>query len=139
MAAPDLDRFVTAQDPVIDTVRRELAAGAKRTHWMWFIFPQLRALGRSQTAKFYGLDGVEEARAYLGHAVLGARLLECTALVNHVQGKTACEIFGSPDDLKFRSCLTLFAAVRAEPFGEALRHYYGGSPDPLTLELLHAA
>ncbi len=136
---PDLQRFVTAQATVIDTVRRELAAGAKRSHWMWFIFPQLRSLGRSETARFYGLAGLEEARAYLGHPVLGPRLLECVGLVDHVQGKTALQILGSPDDLKFRSCLTLFAAIRPSPFTAALEHYYAGVPDPLTLELLDAA
>ena len=136
---PDLARFVTAQEKVIDTVRRELAAGAKRSHWMWFIFPQLRALGRSETAKFYGLAGLEEARAYLAHPVLGPRLLECVALVDHVEGKTALQILGSPDDLKFRSCLTLFAAIQPSPFDAALEHYYAGVPDPLTLELLNAA
>lgn len=135
----DLERFVTAQATVIDTVRRELAAGAKRSHWMWFIFPQLRALGRSETARFYGLAGLEEARAYLGHPVLGPRLLECVGLVDHVQGKTALQILGSPDDLKFRSCLTLFAAIQPSPFTAALEHYYAGVPDPLTLELLDAA
>ena len=139
MANLDLDRFVTAQDPVIDQVKRELAAGAKRSHWMWFIFPQLRALGRSGTAQFYGLDGLEDARAYLAHPVLGPRLLECTGLVDHVQGKTALQILGSPDDLKFRSCLTLFAQVQPEPFTAALQHFYQGQSDPKTLELLDAA
>ena len=139
MAKHDLDRFVAAQDPVIDQVRRELAAGAKRSHWMWFIFPQLRALGRSSTAQFYGLDGLDDARAYLGHPVLGPRLLECTGLVDHVQGKTALQILGSPDDLKFRSCLTLFARIQPEPFTSALQHFYQGQPDPKTLELLDAA
>ena len=139
MSSSDLDRFVTAQEPVIDQVRRELAAGAKRSHWMWFIFPQLRALGRSATARFYGLDGFDDARAYLAHPVLGPRLLECTQLVDQVQGKTALQILGSPDDLKFRSCLTLFGAIQKPPFEAALQHFYAGQPDPLTLELLHAA
>lgn len=135
----DFNRFVEAQDKVIDAVRRELAAGTKRTHWMWFIFPQLRALGRSETARFYGLAGLAEARAYLAHPVLGPRLLDCVESVDHVQGKTALQILGSPDDLKFRSCLTLFAAVDRAPFEAALRHFYAGVPDPLTLELLDAA
>ena len=139
MSSFDLERFVTAQEPVIDQVRRELAAGAKSSHWMWFIFPQLRALGRSATARFYGLGGLDEAGAYLAHPVLGPRLLECTQLVDHVQGKTALQILGSPDDLKFRSCLTLFAAIQKPPFEAALQHFYAGQPDPLTLELLHAA
>ena len=139
MAISDLDRFVTAQDPVLDQVKRELAAGAKRSHWMWFIFPQLRALGRSGTAQFYGLDGIDDARAYLTHSVLGPRLVECTELVNQVQGKTALQILGSPDDLKFRSCMTLFAQIQAQPFTAALQHFYQGQPDPKTLELLDAA
>ena len=139
MPTPDLDRFVAAQEPVIDQVKRELAAGAKRSHWMWFVFPQLRALGRSPTAHFYGLDGLHDARAYLAHPLLGPRLLECTRLVDQIQGKTALQILGSPDDLKFRSCLTLFAAIQKPPFEAALQHFYAGQPDPLTLELLHAA
>ena len=135
----DLERFVTAQAPLMDAVRRELAAGAKRTHWMWFVFPQLRALGRSATARHYGLEGLAEAQAYLQHSVLGPRLVECTGLALQVVGKTALQVFGSPDDLKFRSCVTLFARIEPEPFGAALRHYFDGVPDPLTLELLHAA
>ncbi len=139
----DLDRFIIAQEQVIATVRAELKAGSKRSHWMWFIFPQLRALGRSETARFYGLSGRDEAQAYLAHPVLGPRLLDCVALVDHVQGKTALQILGSPDDLKFRSCLTLFAAIQPSPsdgaFETALHHFYAGVPDPLTLELLNAA
>jgi uncharacterized protein (DUF1810 family) len=138
-ASFDLDRFVEAQAPVFDQIRRELQAGRKRSHWMWFVFPQLRGLGRSATALHYGLQGAAEARAYLGHRVLGPRLVECTELVNQVQDKTAQEIFGSPDDLKFRSCVTLFSKLRSAPFEDALRRYYGGQPDPLTLELLDAA
>ena len=111
MDAFDLERFVAAQDPVFDTVRQELAAGAKRTHWMWFIFPQLRALGRSGTARHYGLAGLAEARAYLADPVLGPRLLECVGLMNQISGRTALQVLSSPDDLKFRSCLTLFRAV----------------------------
>ena len=135
----DLSRFVTAQSPVIDSVRQELRAGRKQTHWMWFVFPQLRALGRSQTARHYGLADRAEADAYLGHSVLGPRLLECVALMNQVPDKTALQILGSPDDLKFRSCLTLFRAVSAPPFQAALDRFYDGAPDPLTLELLDAA
>ena len=134
-----LERFVTAQAPVIEQVRRELAAGQKRSHWMWFIFPQLRGLGRSQTAQFYGIEGAAEARAYLAHAVLGPRVVECTGLVNQVQGKTALQIFGSPDDMKFRSCMTLFATLQTTPFQDALDKYYGGEPDQLTLGLLKDA
>jgi uncharacterized protein (DUF1810 family) len=134
----DLDRFVQAQEPVIQQVRRELAAGRKRTHWMWFIFPQLRGLGRSSTAAFYGIASLDEAKAYLAHPVLGARLIECAQLVNAVEDRSAHEIFGSPDDLKFHSCMTLFA--RADPrqpaFATALRKYFGNHPDQGTLDLL---
>jgi uncharacterized protein (DUF1810 family) len=136
----DLDRFVQAQAPVIEAVRRELAAGRKRSHWMWFVFPQLAGLGRSATALHYGISGIGEARAYLAHPVLGKRLVECTGLVNQVEGRSAAEIFGYPDDLKFRSCMTLFAAIETAPFQAALDQYFGGVPDPKTRELLaHAA
>ena len=136
---PDLDRFVIAQAPVISTVLDELRAGRKQTHWMWFIFPQLAALGRSSTAQFYGLTSLAEGRDYLAHPVLGPRLVECTALVNQVEGRTAHDIFASPDDLKFRSCMTLFAQLQTAPFEDALRKYHGGAPDPLTLGLLQDA
>ncbi len=139
MSTFDLDRFIAAQAPVIEQVWRELRAGSKRTHWMWFIFPQLRGLGRSPTAQHFGLVGQEEARAYLADPVLGPRLVEFTALVNQVEGKTADGIFGSPDTMKFRSCMTLFATLQPQPFEDALRKYYDGKPDPMTLELLHAA
>ncbi len=109
MGTFDLNRFIDAQAPVIDHARRELKAGSKRTHWMWFIFPQLRELGHSPTAQYYGLLGPDEAGAYLANPVLGFRLVECTALVNQIEGKTVNGIFGSPDDMKFRSCMTLFA------------------------------
>src|SRR5690242_1687935 len=102
------DDFIRAQDAVWGDVLSELRAGRKTTHWMWFVFPQLAALGRSSTAKFYGLENVAEAEAYLRHPVLGARLREATGIVNAVEGRSAHEIFGSPDDLKFRSCVTLF-------------------------------
>lgn len=134
----DLDRFVRAQEPVIAKVRAELKAGRKTSHWMWFIFPQLAGLGLSQRAQFYGIASLEEARAYLGHAVLGPRLVECTGLVNAVHGRTAHDIFGSPDDLKFRSSMTLFALADpdAPAFGVALGKYFEGRRDPRTLELL---
>lgn len=133
-----LDEFVAAQDPVFPAVLTELRAGRKRTHWMWFVFPQLAALGRSATAKLYGLGGLAEARAYFAHPVLGPRLVECTRLVNAVEGRTAHEIFGSPDDLKFHSCVTLFhhAAPTEEAFVEALRKYHGGVEDAATAQLL---
>ncbi|MEL6479150.1 MAG: DUF1810 domain-containing protein [Pseudomonadota bacterium] len=132
-----LERFVEAQTPVIDTVLAELAAGRKATHWIWFIFPQLAGLGRSPTARYYGLTGREDAAAYLAHPVLGPRLLRCVEVAMRGHPRTAHEIFGSPDDLKFRSCLTLFAAVQGAPeiFGAALDLFYDG-PDPATLDLL---
>ena len=133
-----LDHFIAAQDRVYEQVLAELRAGRKDTHWMWFIFPQLRALGRSPTAQKFGLADLHAARAYTFHPVLGPRLVECARLVNHVSGRTAHEIFGSPDDLKFCSSMTLFAhADPEEPaFREALEKYYGGAEDPLTLGLI---
>ena len=139
MTASDLGRFVDAQAPVIDQVRRELLAGAKRTHWMWFVFPQLRGLGRSETARRYGLDGLPEAQAYFAHTVLGPRLLECVGLMGQIEGRTALQVLGSPDDMKFRSCLTLFRAIHPPPFQAGLDRFYDGQPDPTTLELLDAA
>ena len=131
-----MSRFVDAQAGVYGTVLAELRAGRKQTHWMWFIFPQLAALGRSPTAKFYGLAGLEETREYLRHEVLGPRLRECTELVNAVTGRSAHEIFGTPDEMKFRSCVTLFRlAGGGEVFGEALRRYYGGMEDEATVRL----
>lgn len=135
----DLSRFVAAQDPVYDTVLAELRAGRKETHWMWFVFPQLRALGRSSTANFYGIGSIEEARAYLRHPVLADRLARAVDAVLGVSGRSAHEIFGSPDDLKFRSSMTLFneAAGEAEKnFQLALQHFFAGEPDRRTLELL---
>ncbi|MDQ2633489.1 MAG: DUF1810 domain-containing protein [Pseudomonadota bacterium] len=133
-----LDRFVHAQEPVIEQVRAELRAGRKSSHWMWFVFPQLARLGFSQRSQFYGIASLEEARAYLDHAVLGPRLVECTGLVNAVTGRTVHDIFGSPDDMKFRSSMTLFAVADpdAPSFGTALEKYFEGGKDPRTLELL---
>jgi uncharacterized protein (DUF1810 family) len=139
MADPyQLQRFVQAQDPVIEAVRVELRAGRKRTHWMWFIFPQLQALGRSATALLYGIRSLDEARAYLEHPLLGPRLIECTELVCAVKDRTAHEIFGSPDDLKFHSSMSLFASARPDVtvFAEAIQHYFGGTLDARTTELL---
>jgi uncharacterized protein (DUF1810 family) len=139
----DLARFLEAQARCYERVLAELGAGEKTSHWMWFIFPQVQGLGSSPTARRYALSGLIEAHAYLEHPTLGARLRECTRAVLAVKGRTAHEIFGSPDDLKLRSCLTLFAqAAAASPapedrvFGEALARYYRGEPDPLTLRLL---
>jgi uncharacterized protein (DUF1810 family) len=132
-----LNRFVEAQAPVLDQVYRELRAGMKRTHWMWYVFPQLRGLGRSPTAVFYAISGLAEAEAYLRHTVLGPRLIECTALVNKVEGRSGYQIFGSPDERKFHSSVTLFSRVDpAQPvFQMALEKYFSGQPDTLTIEL----
>ena len=134
----DLTRFLSAQSPVIDGVLAELRAGSKASHWMWFIFPQLGALGRSATARIYGIDDLEHARRYLDHPVLGPRLLECTRAVLAHGDRSAHAIFGSPDDLKFRSCMTLFglAGPQHPEFRQALDLFYGGEPDPLTVRLL---
>ena len=134
----DLQRFVEAQAPVWPRVRGELAAGAKTSHWMWFVLPQLRGLGRSATALHFGLASGDEARAYWRHPLLGARLKEGSQLVVAVAGRSALQIFGPPDDLKFRSCMTLFEAVAPdEPvFARALEKYFGGERDVRTLELL---
>jgi len=127
----DAERFVTAQAPVIEAVRRELRVGRKQSHWMWFVFPQLAGLGHSEMARRYALASVEEARHYLAHPVLGPRLVECTGLVNAVRGASIREVLGSPDDVKFRSCMTLFAqAAPDEPvFRAALRQWFGGIGD----------
>ena len=133
-----LNRFVSAQDAVYPEVLAELRAGAKRSHWMWFIFPQMKGLGRSSQAFFYGIGSQEEAAAYLRHPILGPRLVECTRLINQVEDRSIREILGSPDDLKFRSSMTLFARAAEDEmiFCLALEKYFGGEPDPLTLELL---
>ena len=132
----NLQRFVDAQAPVYEQVRAELRAGRKRSHWMWFIFPQIQGLGHSHMAEKFAISSLTEAKAYLEHPILGPRLRECTALVNAVEGRSVEEIFGHPDDLKFRSCLTLFARATREDqvFAESLRKHFGGEADPLTLE-----
>lgn len=134
----DLQRFVEAQDSVIETVKEELREGRKRTHWMWYVFPQMAGLGHSQMAQRYAISSRAEAEAYLDHSILGPRLRECTEIVNGVTGRSAVEIFGSPDVLKFRSSMTLFDAVADDPapFRTALRQYYDNEPDPNTLQLL---
>ena len=133
----DLKRFVEAQALVYPRVLSELRQGRKQSHWMWYIFPQLAGLGHSAMAQRYAIVSREEATAYLGHAVLGPRLCECTALVNAVEGRTIREILGSPDDLKFHSSMTLFAAVSSEPeFAAAIGKFYAGTPDRNTLDLL---
>ena len=161
----NLDRFVLAQDPVLAQVCAELAAGHQQSHWMWFIFPQLRGLGASSMAQRYAIGSLAEARAYLDHPLLGERLRSCTQLVNRIAGRSAQAIFGYPDYLKFRSCMTLFARAAEEhshappaspagaagdtrdtrdtrdtggnrAFSEALARYFAGEGDALTEKLL---
>jgi len=135
----DLQRFVTAQAPVFASALEELKEGRKRTHWMWFVFPQLRGLGSSSMATFYGIGSLEEARAYLAHPLLGPRLVLCTETVLAVKGKSLREIFGSPDDMKFGSSMTLFARASDDDgvvFRRALDLYCRGRPDDRTLALL---
>ena len=136
----ELSRFVDAQARVWDAVRAELGAGRKRSHWMWFVFPQLRGLGRSETARHYGIASREEAVAYLAHPLLGPRLRECVELVLATEGRSAHEIFGSPDDLKLRSCLTLFREASGGDalFARALERFHDGQADAATLALLDA-
>ncbi len=134
----DLQRFVEAQDRVLEQVRSELRLGYKRGHWMWFIFPQIRGLGSSPTAVHYAIASREEAAAYLKDPTLGPRLIDLTRLVLAVKNRSSEQIFGEIDSLKFRSSMTLFAAVtlRETAFQEALDKYYKGQPDPLTLDIL---
>jgi uncharacterized protein (DUF1810 family) len=139
MADPyHLQRFVDAQEPVYETVRAELRAGRKRTHWMWFIFPQFRDLGNSEMARRYAIGSREEAVAYLAHPVLAPRLRECTRFVIAARGQPIRQILGSPDDMKFRSSMTLFARCTQDnrDFTEALAAFYGGAEDPRTVALL---
>ena len=134
-----LQRFVEAQDPVFEHVCAELREGQKRTHWMWFIFPQLRGLGRSEMATKFAIASREEAQAYLAHEILGPRLRLCTQLVNDVAGRPISEIFGYPDDLKFHSSMTLFAnAAEDQIFNAAVKKYFSGKLDARTVELLEA-
>ena len=138
----NLERFVAAQAPVLSTVLAELTAGHKRSHWMWFIFPQLRGLGHSSMAQFYGIGSLDEARAYLVHPLLGPRLSVCAETVLSVQGRSLDEILGSPDDMKFQSSMTLFsmvAEVDDSPFRRALDVFCDGRPDERTVDLLGAA
>jgi uncharacterized protein (DUF1810 family) len=136
-----LERFVQAQEPVIEHVRAELRAARKTSHWMWFVFPQLEGLGHSPMARRFAIASREEAEAYLAHPILGARLRECTRLVNAIEGRGIEEIFGYPDYLKFRSSMTLFAQAASDDriFTDALRKYFAGEYDPLTLERLGQA
>lgn len=134
----NLERFIEAQAPVYDTALAELRAGRKRTHWMWFIFPQLAGLGRSAMAQKYAIASLDEARAYLAHPVLGARLRECCSAVAALNGLSANQIFSEPDDMKFRSSMTLFAHAAPDEvlFKECIAKYFGGVPDATTLALI---
>jgi len=138
MGEHDLERFVAAQESVYERALAELRQGRKRSHWMWFIFPQLIGLGRSPTARHFAIRSTEEARNYLAHPVLGRRLRECTEAILGVEDRSVSEILGFPDDLKFRSSMTLFAALsdRGSLFEQALARYYDGKPDSRTLDLL---
>ena len=134
----DLDRFVQAQNPVLAQVEEELRDGRKRSHWMWFVFPQLRGLGQSSMARQYAIASLAEARAYLRHPVLGPRLIKWTALVNAVKDRSAGQIFGSPDDRKFHSSMTLFSLADPDAmvFRQALGGFFDSEPDRLTAELV---
>jgi uncharacterized protein (DUF1810 family) len=134
----DLQRFVDAQARVYRQVVDELRAGRKRSHWIWFVFPQIAGLGSSATAARYAISSLEEARGYLRHDLLGPRLRECTRLVNAVPDRSIGQIFGSPDDMKVRSSMTLFVHATDDngDFVELLNHYYDGEEDPLTLQRL---
>jgi uncharacterized protein (DUF1810 family) len=145
MPSPDpfhLQRFLDAQSTTYPQARAELAAGQKRSHWMWFIFPQIQGLGSSPMAQRYAITELAEARAYLAHPTLGARLRECTALVHAIQNRTLEDVLGYPDNLKFHSSITLFAEASetATPgdsvFHAALTRWFGGQPDEATLKLL---
>jgi uncharacterized protein (DUF1810 family) len=134
----DLQRFVDAQAPIYDQVVRELEAGAKRSHWMWFVFPQVAGLGFSPTSVFYAISGLDEAKAYSAHPILGPRLIECASLVLAARNRTARQIFGGVDEMKFRSSMTLFgrAAPQTPAFAQCLDQFFGGDADPATLAKL---
>jgi uncharacterized protein (DUF1810 family) len=136
--AYNLQHFLNAQERVYDTVLAELRTGRKSSHWIWFIFPQIAGLGHSAMAQQFAIGSLDEANAYLQHPVLGQRLRECTQLVLSVEGRSAEEIFSYPDNLKFRSCMTLFlmAATDNTLFKNALHKYFDGQPDQLTLDIL---
>ena len=133
-----LQRFVDAQENIYSAVCSELQSGMKRSHWMWFIFPQIAGLGSSPTAQHFAISSLDEAKAYLQHPVLGPRLIECTDLVNQISGRSIHDIFGYPDDMKFRSSMTLFAKAASDntTFRQALQKYFAGRDDDRTLELL---
>ena len=134
----NLSRFTSAQADVYKDVLAELRSGRKRTHWMWFIFPQIEGLGRSTTTQFYAIKSLEEARQYLDHPILGLRLLECAEAVYALEERSASEIFGFPDDLKLRSCMTLFEKVAgpASVFSRVLAKYFNGERDVTTQHII---
>jgi len=139
----DLVRFLGAQSDVHDEVTKELTEGRKQTHWMWFVFPQLEGLGHSSMAQRYAIRDLDQARRYLAHPLLGSRLRRDVRLMTSHKGKSAWDMLGSPDDLKFRSCLTLFAEAASDDSGralfkQALDEFYGGQPDSRTMELLRS-
>jgi uncharacterized protein (DUF1810 family) len=143
-AAPDpwnLNRFIQAQEDAYDPALQEIRRGRKQSHWMWYVFPQFAGLGQSTVAKHYSIGSIAEAEAYLAHPLLGPRLIECFQSVLLIQGSTAHEIFGSPDDLKLRSCATLFASIspKGSIFTRLLEKYFEGSPDGRTLQLIATA
>lgn len=137
----NLARFLEAQEDTYEQVVRELHSGQKRSHWMWFIFPQFIGLGSSTTSHLYALKSLSEVREYLHHPVLGQRLIECTKIVNHLQGRTARQVFSAPDDLKFHSSMTLFelAAGTKSEFTSALEKYFAGARDIKTIELIRSS
>lgn len=138
MTDDDLDRFVRAQDGVHDQALAELRSGRKRSHWMWFVFPQLAGLGRSTTAQHYAVDGIDEARAYLAHPVLGPRLVEAAGVAAAATARSADDLFGGIDAMKARSSMTLFARAADDPapFRAVLDRWFHGSEDPVTVRLL---
>lgn len=137
----NLERFLLAQEKVYPTVVNELKSGMKRSHWMWFIFPQIEGLGRTEMAKRYSIKSLDEAKAYVSHPLLGSRFQECIDLVLAIDGKSANDIFGNPDDLKFRSSMTLFlrAAPHIDLFQRAINKYYDGQHDDITNQVLDEA
>jgi len=138
MPDKELIRFLEAQNQMYLTALTEVKKGSKKSHWMWFIFPQVKGLGTSETARYFGLNGISQATEYLKHPVLGRHLVEISQALLALEGKTANQIFGTPDDLKLRSCMTLFAAVEnSNPvFSRVLEKYFNGQPDALTLSII---
>jgi uncharacterized protein (DUF1810 family) len=135
-----LDRFLVAQEHSYDTALREIRAGHKRSHWMWYIFPQIAGLGMSYTAQLYSIKDIDEARSYISHPVLGPRLVEISEALLKTESSDATAVMGYPDDLKLRSCMTLFAQVSDNPvFNAVLEKFYGGKADARTLSILHLA